>query len=224
MYVLAVCTIPAQANPTDLRTQVPEFGSPTSPYATVKASIHTMSGLVIPFVTKFSTSVLTHDRLHMFLALLSIMLVVTIFGLMHHGRQGDMNEMHLQAMTNRIPPSWSPEKDRHYSFRQYQQYLLLWSASTDLAEERLGPTIAMRLSGSAKVIAREMDINTLQNGIDVLIPGAPQVQDPQTGQWFPAMEHLSGTVWLLRQLRRRYAPLDQEVQIQAISDLFHFKK
>lgn len=44
------------------------------------------------------------------------------------------------------------------------------------------------------------------------------------GQQVPAVIHLSGVQALVRQLQRRYAPLAQEIQITAISELFHFKR
>ena len=89
-----------------------------------------------------------------------------------------------------------------------------WAAATDIEEPRIAPTVALRLQGSAKIVVREMDAGMLING--VVIPN-PDPMNPQPIQ-------ITGLQYLLRQLRRRYAPLEQEVQIQAISDLFHFRK
>ncbi len=130
----------------------------------------------------------------------------------NYNHPADQSEFHLQAVTGKIPPSWSPERARSYSLRTYERDLILWAASTDLDAHRIGPIVALRLAGSAKVLAREMDIGVLQNGIDIPGPG---------GQ---GQVHINGTEFLLRQLKRRYNPLDQEVQITAISDIFHFKK
>jgi hypothetical protein len=78
------------------------------------------------------------------------------------------------GVTHRAPPAWSPEGDRHYSFQQYTQDVLLRAAATDIEPQRIGPTVAMRLQGSAKIVVRELDPNILANG--VLIP------DPNGGR------------------------------------------
>ena len=79
-------------------------------------------------------------------------------------RQYDLNDMNLQAASGRIPPSWSPENERRYPFAQYQQDLNLWIASADVDENRQAALVALRLGGSAKLLAREMDVEMLQNG------------------------------------------------------------
>lgn len=124
-----------------------------------------------------------------------------------------------QGVTNRIPPAWAPEWERSYSFQQYCADLLMWIASTDIDEARQGPTVAMRLQGGAKVVMREMDPNQLVNGVLILDPAGGFDQNGQ-----PNRIHITGVQFLLRHLKRRYAPLDQEVQIQAIADLFHFRR
>lgn len=125
--------------------------------------------------------------------------------------QADISDANLQAATGKVPPTWSPERSRHYSLRTYERDLGLWAAASDVDEARMGPLVALRLGGSAKILAREMDLQVLANGIDVLDGGNNMV-------------HLSGIQFLLRQLKRRYAPLDQEIQITAIADIWHFKR
>ena len=127
--------------------------------------------------------------------------------------QAEINDAHLQAASGKIPPTWSPERSRQYSLRTYERDLILWSASSEVDPVRMGPLVALRLGGSAKILAREMDINILAGGMDI--------PDPNGGQ---GLVHISGVEFLLRQLQRRYAPLDQETQITAIADVFHFKK
>ena len=134
-----------------------------------------------------------------------------------HGKGGhyqrDLNDVHLQAASGKIPPTWSPEGSKNYSLRAYERDLRLWAASTDTDPVRMGPLIALRLGGSARILAREMDVGVLANGM--LVP------DPAQGG---LQVQLTGPEFILRQLRRRYAPLDQEVQITAIADIFHFRK
>lgn len=129
----------------------------------------------------------------------------------HH--QYDVNDMHLQAASGKIPPSWSPERAKFYTLLQYEQDLRIWAASSDVDLLRMGPLVALRLGGSAKVLAREMDVAMLSGGID--IPD-PAVQG--------AFRHISGCEFILRQLQRRFAPLAEEVQISCCNDLFKFSR
>ncbi len=50
----------------------------------------------------------------------------------------------------RIPPSWSPENDSHYSFRAYMTDISLWVMLTDLQPHQQCAAITMRLAGSAR--------------------------------------------------------------------------
>ena len=147
--------------------------------------------------------------------------VVAVFGRMLAGVTMHMHRQdrniahgaHDAGVTSRIPPAWAPEMERTYSFAQYIGDIMIWAAATDIDEARIAPTVALRLQGSAKLVVREMDPNMLING--VLLPNA----DPM----LPAVP-ITGLQYVMRQLRRRYAPLEQETQIQSISDLFHFRK
>ena len=50
----------------------------------------------------------------------------------------------------RIPPAWSPEHDRTYSFRAYMTDISLWVMLTDLAPHQQTAAIIMRLGGQAR--------------------------------------------------------------------------
>ena len=54
----------------------------------------------------------------------------------------------------RIPPSWSPETDQHYSFRAYMTDISLWIMLTDLQPHQQCAAIIMRLGGGAREMAR----------------------------------------------------------------------
>ena len=125
-------------------------------------------------------------------------------------RQLEVNDLHLQAATGRVPPSWGPEHEKGYSFRFYEADALLWCLASDMDEHRKGPALALRLTGAARMITREIDPNTLSVGA-VVDDGGQQVQ-------------LNGVRWLLRLLSRRYAPLDQEAQLHAVSEFFAFTR
>ena len=127
--------------------------------------------------------------------------------------QYDINDAHLQAASGKVPPTWSPERQKHYSLLQYEQDLRIWAASTDVDDLRKGPLVALRLGGSAKVLMREMDVDMMSNGVDIADPNA------QNG-----LRHISGCEFILRQLQRRFAPLAEEVQISCCNDLFKFQR
>lgn len=126
----------------------------------------------------------------------------------HNARQAEMDNLHLQLANGRVPPSWSPEHEKEYPFRFYEADALLWCAATDLDENRRGPALALRLTGSAKMIIRELDPAILINGQNVLENGVQVV--------------LTGVQALMRIMRRRFAPLDQEAQIHAMQEFFSF--
>ena len=130
----------------------------------------------------------------------------------NHGnpRQLELNDMNLQAASGKVPPSWGPEHEKSYPFRYYESDALLWCLSNADDQAHKGPALAQRLTGSAKMIVRELDPQFLVNGQVVMENGQP-VQ-------------LNGVQWLLRLIRRRFAPLDQEAQLHSISEFFNFQR
>ena len=125
--------------------------------------------------------------------------------------QAQLNDAHLQMATGRIPPSWCPERDRAYPFRHYVSDMLLWNEATDLDIGRRGPAAALRLTGAAKILVREMEPDQLRDGIVIADANNQPLQ-------------LTGVQTLLRALERRYAPLEQESQVHAIHELFSFRR
>ena len=73
-------------------------------------------------------------------------------------------EMNLGLANGRVPPSWSVEQDKRYPLRHYIQDLTLWAAATDIDAPRRGPAAALRLTGAARSIIREMPPHLLQAG------------------------------------------------------------
>ena len=125
-------------------------------------------------------------------------------------RQGEVNDMHLQMANGRVPPSWGPEVERSYSFRNYENDVMLWTLASDMEEARKGPALALRLTGAAKMIVRELDPQMLVQG-QIVAEGGVQIQ-------------LTGAQFLIRILRKRYAPLEQELQLHAVSNFFSFAR
>jgi hypothetical protein len=121
------------------------------------------------------------------------------------------NIMDLTANA-RIAPSWGPEKDSEYSFRSYRADVLMWQASTDIEVIRQGPSLVLRLTGGARELMREYDVNLIING---------ETYYDANGA---VASYTSGVDYVIRCLQNRYAPLEQEIQIGAISDLFTFTR
>jgi len=128
-----------------------------------------------------------------------------------HGAQHAHNDYNLQQATNKIPPSWSPANAKNYSFRMWLIDLQLWEVATDADPIRHGPMVALRLGGAARDMVREMDANTLANGRMQLDNNGNQYQQ-------------SGLQYLLQLLTARFAPLPQEVQLEAITELFTWRR
>lgn len=147
-----------------------------------------------------------------------IRMLLGLFCSMNRQDRNTAHGAHDAGVTCKIPPAWAPEWERTFSFNQYVQELNLWAAATDIDQARIAPTVALRLQGSAKLVTREMDPAMLQNGVMIANP----LYGMQQGE--PQQIQISGLEYLIRQLRRRYAPLQQEVQISSISDLFHFRR
>ena len=125
--------------------------------------------------------------------------------------QADLNHEHLGAATGRVPPSWNLENEAKYPLRYWRQDLEVWAASTDLPEIRHGPCTALRISGVAKLVVREIPTETLVNGGIIIDDQGAQVQ-------------LSGLGMLIRILEKRYGAAPQEVQVHSISELFQFSR
>ncbi len=134
------------------------------------------------------------------------------------GAVNNVNDLAAQA-NSRIPPSWGPEHERSYPYSFYEANVLLWSSATDIDMQRQGATVALRLTGAARNLCREMPTGVLANG--------RQDRDLATGQ--PIFDQatglsimLTGVEVILSALRARYGQLLQEVQIVSVSDLMTF--
>ena len=128
-----------------------------------------------------------------------------------HMMQHEYDAANLGIASAKIPPSWSPERDKVYPLRTWVQDVRLWAVGTDVEDVKQGPVCAMRIGGSAKEMIRELDLNILANGM--LVAG-------DNGQ----MQQITGLEALIRALSRHYAPLEQELEIHVISELLQFQR
>ena len=60
--------------------------------------------------------------------------------------------------------NWSPEMEQTYSFRNYQQDVLIWCLTTDLQPHQQCAAVIQRLGGTARDLARQMTPAELLNG------------------------------------------------------------
>ena len=130
---------------------------------------------------------------------------------MHFHMQHEYDAHNLGIASAKIPPAWSPERDRIYPLRTWVQDVRLWSVGTDVDEDKQGPVCAMRIGGTGKDLIRELDVNVLSNGM--LQPDA---------QGNPVQ--VTGLEMLIRALERRYGPLAQELEVHSIAELLQFRR
>ncbi len=105
-----------------------------------------------------------------------------------------MPMMYEAAGDTRTPPPWAPEMESGYPFRHWLMDVATWSQATSLEEQRKAPAVVLRLSGTARQMARELDNNQLAHGVDM---------DLQDGR---GVQRVSGLAYLLQGLARRLAP------------------
>lgn len=125
--------------------------------------------------------------------------------------QHEYDAHNLGIASAKVPPSWSPERDKIYPLRTWVQDTRLWSVGTDVDPNRQGPVVAPRIGGSAKELIRELDVNVLaQGGVFPDANGQP-VQ-------------MTGLECLIQAMLRRYGPLEQELEIFCIAEMLHFRR
>ena len=115
-----------------------------------------------------------------------------------------------QQSTSKVPPYWSPELElRGYPFRLWMRDVRLWIVGTELPADRQGPAIVQRLGGTAKALVREVDPDTISQGL----------WDANTGQ-----QVRTGVQVLLRGLEQRYGQMDVEAATMTIVDHLTFRR
>ena len=108
------------------------------------------------------------------------------------------------------PPPWSPELEESYPFRHWLADCITWCLSTDIDEVRKGPQIELALGGLARDFVREIPLTTKLHGGNFDIGNGPQ--------------QLSGAAFILNGLAGRFMPLEEEVSMRALADLYGFAR
>ena len=102
------------------------------------------------------------------------------------------------------PPTWGPEMEASYSFRDYSHDILLWVMQTTLQPHQQCAAIMQRLRGQARSLARMMSADEIArggvvNGVNV---------DPVT--------------LLFHGLQQRFGPLQEEARLSALNQFMNF--
>ena len=110
------------------------------------------------------------------------------------------------TMTQRIPPTWSPENEHHYSFRSYLTDLSLWVMLTDLAPHQQCAAIITRLDGTARQIGRMMTTNEITTGANA------------NGQM------VDSVTYLIHALHLRFSSLEEEGRLTSMTEMLAFER
>ena len=108
-------------------------------------------------------------------------------------------------LTYRIPPAWAPENKQHYSFRAWAQDLHLWLMLKDRQPAHQAVAVVMSLGGAARELVRSITPEEIQNG------------GFASGQLAPITYIVAG-------LRQRFAMLDDEHRLAAMTQLVAFSR
>ena len=106
----------------------------------------------------------------------------------------------------RMPPSWGPDMESRYPFRQWSHDVLTWSIAADGDPSRKAALLAMSMKGTAYEFVRTLPPLTLVHG--GLINGAQA--DPLT--------------YLMHALAERFAALGEELRLSSVTDMLNFRR
>ena len=134
----------------------------------------------------------------------------------------------LNQYTKDVPPGWDP-RDPNFPLRSYISRLKLWSRTTGLRVEQMGPAVAGRLQGRPFDVALQLSVdlgsrpdliahygaNALVGDDALAFPGA--AADGPNG--LPELR--SGLAQFIQNLEALYGAQDQKINTQAI-DNFEF--
>jgi len=114
--------------------------------------------------------------------------------------------------STKVPPSWSPEMQSHYSFQDWVDDVNIWKCATDVQWQQQGPMVALQLGGLAREIARQVPTIDLMNGF------VQDIGDGQGAIW------RSGVDLLLYGLSKKFGSLTAETAINDMTALVAFRR
>ena len=127
------------------------------------------------------------------------------FGGKGSGHAGRFTFPEQHSINNsKTPPGWGVEKESTYPFNCWIKDLVTWAYATDLDAEKQAHAVVLRLTGTARVLAQEIDPNILAFGdtVDVSDGSGPQA--------------LNGLAILMHRLSQRYGSQDTGTQLTSL--------
>eukprot|EP00971_Amphidinium_carterae_P281277 5584632-Amphidinium_carterae.3 len=109
--------------------------------------------------------------------------------------------------SSKRPPTWNAEQ-RQYKFLDYIRDVRLWCAACELRPTQMGPAIAMRLTGEARDVIRDLDPMELMNGRP-----APD-----------GINIIPGSEIILQELANRFGPMVQHHALATMEEFMSFKR
>ena len=135
------------------------------------------------------------------------------FGGKGGGHAGRFTFPEQHAVNNsKVPPGWGVEQESSYPFNCWCKDLITWAYATDLDPEKQAHAVVLRLTGTARVLAQELDPNLLAFGDTV---------DQNDGN---GPQPLSGLGVLIWRLRQRYGSQDIETQLKSVFEMMSFER
>ena len=113
---------------------------------------------------------------------------------------------------SKTPPGWGPDQESVYPFRNWLKDIITWSNATDLDPGKHAHAVVLRLTGTARVVAQEIDPGTLTTGdmIDLNDGNGPS---PHTG-----------LAVLVYRINQRFGDQEIETQLRSVIEVMSFQR
>ena len=113
---------------------------------------------------------------------------------------------------SKTPPGWGVEQESTYPFNCWVKDLITWAHATDLETEKQAHAVVLRLQGTTRVLAQEIDPYVLTHGDTV------DYQDGNGPHAVPGLEIL------IHRLTQRYGSQPIETQLKSVIEMMSFER
>ena len=113
---------------------------------------------------------------------------------------------------SKTPPGWGVEQEASYPFNCWVKDLITWSHATDLEQEKQAHAVVLRLQGTTRVLAQELNPQVLSYGdtVDLGDGNGPQA--------------VPGLTVLVHRLTQRYGSQPIETQLKSVIEMMSFER
>ena len=130
-----------------------------------------------------------------------------------HGLAGRFTFPEQHAVNNsKTPPGWGVEQESTYPFNCWKRDLITWAHATDLDTDKQAHAVVLRLTGTARVLAQEIDPPVLPHG---------DMMDHNDGN---GPVPTPGLAILVHRLHQRYGSQDIETQLKSVIEMMSFER